>query len=129
MAMDILWLGGIFEFLKKFLNTRHTAALLGLLDAVPHQDMEISFFIERELISYNGKPTAAERNERPGGGPEKVDHGKVTIRGEGQVTDDGGNAKFIGPEHKSYNNRDKPAEGCLPGKTGFELAQNFINKI
>ena len=43
-----------------------------------------------------------------------MDHGKVAIRGEGQVTDDGGDAKFVGAEHKSYCNRDKPAEGGLP---------------
>ena len=129
MAMDILRFCGISGFLKELLNARHTASFFGLFDAVPNQNVEVSFFIERKIISYNGKPTEAEGIQRPGGSPEKVDHGKVTIWGEGQVTDDGGNAKFIGPEHKSYNNRDKPAEGCLPGKTGFELAQNFINKI
>lgn len=120
MSMDIVRFCGIFGFLKKFLNTRHTAALLGLLDAVPHQDMEISFFIERELISYNGKPTAAERNERPGGGPEKVDHGRIAGWGEGQIPDNGGNAEFVGAEHKAYDNRNKPAEGSLPGETGFK---------
>ena len=114
MSMDILWFSGIFGFLKEFLNTRHTTTLLGLFDAVPNQDVETSFFIERKIISYNGKPTEADGIQRPGGCPEKVDHGKVTMWGESQVADDGGKAKFVGAKHKPYNNRDKPTEGCLP---------------
>lgn len=38
-----------------------------------------------------------------------MEHRKVTIRGEGQVTDGGDDAKFIGSVHKSYGNGDKPA--------------------
>lgn len=124
MAMDILWLGGIFEFLKKFLNTRHTTSLLRLLDAVPNQDVEVSLLIERELISYNGKLVAADSVEGPGGNPGKVDHGRVAVRGEGQgqIPDNGGNTEFVGAEHKTYDDRNKPAERNLPRETGFKLA-------
>ena len=121
MAIDILRFCGIFGFLKELLNARHTASFLGLFDAVPNQDVEVSFFIERKIISYNGKPTEAERIQRPGGRPEKVDHGKVTIRGECQVTDDGGNAKFVGSEHKANGNGNKPAERSFPGEAGLKL--------
>ena len=58
-----------------------------------------------------------------------MDQGWVAVRGESQVTDNGGDAKLVRAEHKAYGNGNKPAEGCLPGETGFKLAQDFINKI
>lgn len=35
------------------------------------------------------------RIQKPGGGLEKTDYGKVTIHGDDQATDDDGDAKFI----------------------------------
>lgn len=71
MAMDILRFCGIFGFLKEFFDARHTSSFLGLFDAIPNQDVEVPLFIERKIISYNGKPTEADGIQRPGGCPEK----------------------------------------------------------
>ena len=54
--------------------------------------------------------------------PEKMDQGKVAVRGEGQIPDNGGNTKLVGTENKPYGNGNKPAEGSLPGETGFKMA-------
>ncbi len=46
--------------------------------------------------------------------PEKVDQGRVAVRGESQVTDNGGGTKLVRAEHKAYSNGNKPTEGGLP---------------
>jgi hypothetical protein len=84
--------------------------------------MKVPFFIEREGAIHNTEPAAADGIERPGRGSEKVDHGKIAVWRESQVPDDGGNPKFIGTEHKSYGNGNKPTEGSLARETGFKLA-------
>ena len=43
-----------------------------------------------------------------------MDQGKVTVMGERQITDDGGNAKLVCAEHKTNGNGNKPTEGSLP---------------
>ena len=114
MAMDVLRLGGIFRLLKKFLYPWHAAPLFWLFDAIPDHDMEGSFLIDGEIIFHNGEPAETDGIQRPGGGPEKVDQGRVAVRGESQVTDNGGDAKIVRAEHKAYGNGNKPTEGGLP---------------
>jgi hypothetical protein len=121
MSMDILWLCRILRFLKEFLNSGHASAFFGLFNTVPYKDVKVPFLIEREGIFYSREPTVPKRIQRPGRCPEKVDHGKVAIRREGQVADDGGNAKFVGSEHKANGNGNKPAERSFPGEAGLKL--------
>jgi len=56
-------------------------------------------------------------------------HGVITVRVERKVTDDRGHTEFIGTQHQAYGDGNKPTEGSLPGKTGFKMAQDIINKI
>lgn len=84
--------------------------------------MEGAFHVEGRIFSDSGGPVSADRIQGPGRGPEKVDHGKIAIRMESQVTDDGGDPKFIGTEHEPNDNGHKPAEGDLPGEAGFKMA-------
>ena len=51
-----------------------------------------------------------------------MEKGKVTVRRETQVTDDGGNTKFVRAEQKTDCNGNKPAEGSLSGETGVKMA-------
>ena len=76
--------------------------------------MEGSFLIEGEIIFHNGEPAETDGIQRPGGGPEKVDQGWVAVRGESQVTDNGGDAKLVRAEYKAYGNGNKPTKGGLP---------------
>mgnify|MGYP007025207288 CR=1 FL=1 len=52
------------------------------------------FFIKRESVIHSPEPAAADSIERPGRGSEKVNHGKITVGRERQVSDDGGKPKF-----------------------------------
>ena len=54
-------------------------------------------------------------------------HGFIKLWLQGKVTDDGGCSKFIGPDHKSNNNNDKPLKSGLSGKAGFKVIQKFFN--
>lgn len=54
-----------------------------------------------------------------------MNQGRIAGRGECQVTEHGGNAKLVGAKHKTNANGNKPAEGGLPGETGFKLTQDF----
>lgn len=51
-----------------------------------------------------------------------MQHGIIRTRAEGKVTDNRSKSKFIGTEHKADRNGYKPAEGSLPGETGFKTA-------
>ena len=53
-----------------------------------------------------------------------MQHGIITAWIECKVTDNRSEAKFIGTEHKTNRNGNKPAESSFPGETGFEVAQN-----
>ena len=94
MSMDIVRFRGIFGFLKKFLNAGHTPSFLCLFDPIAYEDMEAFFFIKRESVIHSPEPAAADSIERPGRGSEKVNHGKITVGRERQVSDDGGKPKF-----------------------------------
>ena len=56
-------------------------------------------------------------------------HGQITVRLQGEVTDDGSRPEFIGTEHQPDGKDYGPAECSLSGKTGFKGRQNFINEI
>lgn len=58
-----------------------------------------------------------------------MNQGRIAGRGECQVTEHGGNAKLVGAKHKTNANGNKPAEGGLPGETGFKLTQDFTKKF
>ena len=58
-----------------------------------------------------------------------MDHGTITARTERKITDNRGNTKLIGTQHQTQDNGNKPAKRCFTGKTGFKMAQDFINKI
>ena len=49
-----------------------------------------------------------------------MDHGEVTVRFQGEVTDYGSDSEFIGTEHQPDGKNYKPAECRLSGKTGFK---------
>lgn len=51
-----------------------------------------------------------------------MQHGIITAWVKGKVKENGGDAKFIGVEHKPYHNSYKPAEGSFAGKTRFKVA-------
>lgn len=42
------------------------------------------------------------------------EHGDITIRSEGKVTDDRSDTEFVGTEHESKGNRHKPVESSFP---------------
>ena len=51
-----------------------------------------------------------------------MQHGIIRTRAEGKVTDNRSKSKFIGTEHKTDRNGNKPAESSFPGETGFKAA-------
>lgn len=56
-------------------------------------------------------------------------HGIIAARGKGKVTKYGSDTKLIRTEHKPCDDDHKPTESSFTGKTGFKMAQDFINKI
>lgn len=51
---------------------------------------------------------------------KKVEHGEVTVRFEGEITNHGSYSKFIGTEHQSHGKNHEPAESRLSGEAGFK---------
>lgn len=45
--------------------------------------------------------------QQPGRSPEKVDHAKIAVRIEDQITNYGGNTKFIRTDHSPHGNGNK----------------------
>jgi len=110
MPMNVLWFCGIFGFPEQLFHPWHTASLLGLFYAITYKDMKAPFPVERGILPDSGIPVSADIPQRPGGCPEKVEHGIITARVKCKVTDNGSNTKFIGTEHKSNGDGYKPVE-------------------
>jgi|UPI000553B368 hypothetical protein len=58
-----------------------------------------------------------------------MDHGTITARTKRKIADNRSNTKLVGTQHQTQGNGNKPAKRCFTGKTGFKMAQDFINKI
>ena len=58
-----------------------------------------------------------------------MEHGQITVRLQGEVTDDGSNSEFIGAKHQTDDKNHKPAKIRLSGEAGLKGRQDFINKI
>ena len=129
MAMDVFRFCGVFGLLEQLLYPRHAPSFLGLLHTVPDKDEEVPFLIKGRKLLYGRKPAFPNDIQRPGGCPEKMYHGVITVWAECKVTDDRGHTEFIGTQHQANGNGNEPTEGSFPGKTGFKMAQDIINKI
>jgi len=95
MPVDVLRFRRVFGFLEQFLHSWNPASFLRLFDPVAYKDVEVPLLIERRMLFYSREPTTANGFQRPGGGPKKMDHGRVAARRKSQVTNNGGNTKFI----------------------------------
>ena len=58
-----------------------------------------------------------------------MEHGQITVRFQGEVTDYGSDSEFIGTEHQPDGENHKPAKSRLSGEAGLKGRQDFINKI
>ncbi|MCI9174048.1 MAG: hypothetical protein HFH49_03740 [Lachnospiraceae bacterium] len=58
-----------------------------------------------------------------------MDPERIASGNKSQVTHNESNANFSGTEHLACHNDNTLAEGGLPEKVGFKMAQDFINKI
>jgi len=91
--------------------------------------MKTAFLIQRKKPENRLKPALPYPVQGPGGGTEEMEHGQITVRFQGEVTDHGGDTEFIGTEHQANSKDCKPAECSFSGKAGFKGRQNFINEI
>ena len=82
--------------------------------------MKPSFLIQRKEPENRLKPALPYPVQGPGGGTEEMEHGQITVRFEGKVTDDGSDSEFIGTEHQPDGKNHKPAKSRFSGETGFK---------
>ncbi len=122
MPMDEPGLSRIPRFLEEFLNPGHTASFFGLFHTVAYKDMEVSLFIKGRIPADSRVPAFPDILQRPGGCPEKMQHGFITARGKCKVTYYESDAKLIGAEHKPCCNDHEPTESSFTRKTGFKVA-------
>ena len=118
----------VFRFLAEFFHSGNATSLFGLLHAVSDENMKTVFLIQRKEPENRLKPALPYPVQGPGGGTEEMEHGQITVRFQGEVTDDGSNSEFIGAKHQTSSKNHEPAECSLSGKTGFKGRQNFIKK-
>lgn len=73
------------------------------------------------MAAYNTQPGIPDVFQVLGIRPEEAKHGFVEIAIQGEVTDDGGNAKFVRTNQKPDKNCDKPAESSPAREAIFKF--------
>ncbi len=120
MPVDELRLCRIFRFLAEFFHSGNATPLFGLLHTVSNKNMKPSFLIQRKEPENRLKPALPYPVQGPGGGTEEMEHGQITVRFQGEVTDYGSDSEFIGTEHQPDGENHKPAKSRFSGETGFK---------
>ena len=86
----------VFRFLAEFFHSGNATSLFGLLHAVSDENMKTVFLIQRKEPENRLKPALPYPVQGPGGGTEEMEHGQITVRLQGEVTDHGSHSELIG---------------------------------
>ena len=49
-----------------------------------------------------------------------MEHGQITVRFQGEVTDYRSYSEFIGTKHQPQGKNHEPAESCFSGEAGYK---------